>query len=87
VGDTFCIQWIANWLNISIVIWSLNNNARYFLFNKDANANPYCILFHDTSFDCGHYEPFIYKKLPAMNIERYNDYLSHVCKDIQNYWK
>lgn len=27
------------------------------------------------------------KKLPAVNIERSNDYLPHVCKYLQNYWK
>ena len=44
-------------------------------------------MYHDTNFDCGHCEPFLYKKQLAMNIERSNDYLSPVFKDLQNYWK
>jgi hypothetical protein len=70
-----------------MVVWSLKNKARYFLFKKDANTNPYCILFQDTNSNCGHYEPLLYKKIPTMNTERYNDYLSLVCKDIENNWK
>ena len=84
-GDTFCIRWISNWLNISVVVWSLKNTERNFLFNKDANTNPYCILYHDTNSDCGHYEPLLCKRQPAMNIEKSNDYLSLICKDLQNY--
>ena len=44
-------------------------------------------MFHDTNIDYGQYEPFLCKKLPAMNIDISNDYLLPVCKDIQNYWK
>jgi hypothetical protein len=33
-GDTFCIRWLAKWLNISIGIWSLTRKRRYLLFNK-----------------------------------------------------
>ena len=61
-GDTFCIRWIANWLNILVVGWLLKNKSRYFLFNKDTNTSPYCILFHDTNSDCKHYESLLYKK-------------------------
>ena len=82
-GDSFCIQW----LKIPAAAWSLKTKARYFLFNKDANPNPYCILFHETNSDYGHYEPFLYKKLPTLNFEESNDYLSHVSKDVENYWK
>ena len=53
----------------------------------DANTNLYCILFHGTNYDCGNNEPLIYKKLPSMNIESSNDYLSPLLKDLQKYWK
>ena len=43
-------------------------------------------MFHDTNSNCGHYESLLHKNLPAMNIERSNDYLSLVCKDVENYW-
>jgi hypothetical protein len=60
-GDTFCIQWLSNWLNISIGIWSLTRKTRYILFNKTACNNPYCILFHDANVVSGHYEPLLYR--------------------------
>jgi hypothetical protein len=63
-GDTFCIQWLSNWLNISIVIWSFTSSkTRYLLFNKTASNNPYCILFHDANAVSGHYEPLLYRKM------------------------
>jgi hypothetical protein len=62
-GDTFCIRWLSNWLNISIEIWSLTRKTRYLLFKKIASNNPYCILFHDANADSGHYEPLQYRKL------------------------
>jgi hypothetical protein len=63
-GDTFCIRWLAKWLNVSIGIWSLTKKTRYFLFNKDANTYQYCILFHDANPINGHYEPLFAKKCP-----------------------
>jgi hypothetical protein len=67
-GDTFCIRWLYNWLNISIGIWSLTRKTRYLLFNKNASNNPYCILFHDDNVVSGHYEPLLYKKNSICNI-------------------
>jgi hypothetical protein len=58
-GDTFCIRWLSNWLNISIGIWSFTRKTRYLLFNKTASDNPYCILFHDANALSGHYEPLM----------------------------
>jgi hypothetical protein len=62
-GDTFCIRWLSNWLNISIGIWSLTRKTRYLLFNKTTSNNPYCILFHDDNVVSGHYEPLLYRKM------------------------
>ena len=62
-GDTFCIRWLSNWMNISVGIWSLTRKTRYLLFNKIASNNPYCILFHDANFVSGHYEPLLYIKM------------------------
>ena len=85
-GDTFCIRWVAKWLNISIGIWSLNRKTRYLLFNPTANINPYCILFHDANPSSGHYEPLLYKKLTICNFEPSNSYLSFLCKELQHHW-
>jgi hypothetical protein len=60
-GDTFCIRWLEKWLNISIAVWSLMRKTKYFHFNINANADPYCILFHDANPVSGHYEPFFTK--------------------------
>jgi hypothetical protein len=86
-GDTFCIQWLSNWMNISVGIWSLTRKTRYLLFNKTASDNPYCILFHDANALSGHYEPLLYKKMSICNIEGPRIYLSVVCKDLQSQLK
>ena len=67
-GDTFCICWVAKWLNISISIWSLTRKNKYLLFNPTANINPYCILFHDANPSSGPYGPLLYKKLTIIAI-------------------
>ena len=85
-GYSFCIQWLANWLNISVAVWFVKNKARCYLFKKYAKPNPYCILFHNTTSNRGHYEPLLYKKTPILNLDQPNHFLSHVCKDLQNYW-
>jgi hypothetical protein len=54
-GDTFFIRWLEKWLNISIVVWSLTRKTKYFHFNRNANADPNCILFHDANPISGHY--------------------------------
>lgn len=36
--DTFCIRWLAKWLDISIEVWSLKRKTRYFLFNQHDNS-------------------------------------------------
>jgi hypothetical protein len=38
--------------------WSLvtNKENKIFLFNKNANTDMYCILFHDANPLSGHYE-------------------------------
>jgi hypothetical protein len=86
-GDTFCIRWLAKWLNISIGIWSLTRKRRYLLFNKTASRDPYCILFHDANPLSGHYEPLLYKKLSICNLGGSDIYLSLTCKDLQSHWK
>jgi len=86
-GDTFCMQWLAKWLNISIGIWSLTRKRRYLLFNKTASIDPYCILFHDAIPLSGHYETLLYKTLSICNIGGSNIYLSLACKDLQSHWK
>jgi hypothetical protein len=85
-GDTFCIRWLAKWLNIPVAVWSLTRKTRYLYFNKDANIDPYCILFHDANPVCGHYEPLLYKKLSACNFEEANNYLSQICKNLECHW-
>jgi hypothetical protein len=74
-GDTFCIQWLSNSLNISVGIWSLTRKARYLLFNKTASENPYCILFNDVDALNCHYEPLLYRKMSICNIEGPRIYL------------
>jgi hypothetical protein len=86
-GDTFCIRWLEKWLNISIAVWSLMRKTKYLHFNKNANADPYCILFHDANPVSGHYEPLLYKKLARCNLEQPNTYLSPMCKNLEYYWK
>jgi hypothetical protein len=61
--------------------------TRYLLFNKNANVDLYCILFHDTNSLGGHYEPLIYKISFICNFGSYNTYLSLMCKDLQFHWK
>jgi hypothetical protein len=39
-GDTFCIRWLAKWMNISIGIWSLTRKRIYLLFNKTKYRDP-----------------------------------------------
>jgi exonuclease III len=85
-GDTFCIRWLAKWLNIPVAVWSLTRKTRYLYFNKDANIDPYCILFHDANPVCGHYEPLLYKKLSTCNFEETNNYLSQMCKNLECHW-
>jgi hypothetical protein len=85
-GDTFFIQWLAKWFNIPIAVWSLTRKTRYLYFNKDANIDLYCILFHDANLVSGHYEPFIYKKLSMCNFEETNNYLSQICKNLEFHW-
>ena len=75
-GDTFCIWWLSNWLNISVGIWSLTRKTRYILFNKTASNNPYCMLFHDANVVIGHYEPILYRKMFICNVEEDHIYLS-----------
>jgi hypothetical protein len=86
-GDTFCIWWLAKWLNISIGIWSLTRKRRYLLFNKTASRDSYCILFHDANPLSGHYEPLLYKKLSICNLGGPDIYLSLTCKYLQSHWK
>jgi hypothetical protein len=86
-GDTFCIRWLSNWLNISVGIWSLTRKTRYLLFNKTTSDNPYCILFHDANALSGHYEPLLYRKMSICNIEGPHIYVSVICKDLQSKWK
>jgi hypothetical protein len=86
-GDTFCIRWLSNWLNISVGIWSLTRKTRYLLFNKTASDNPYCILFHDANVVSGHYEPLLYRKMSICNVEGPHIYLSVICKDLESQWK
>ena len=86
-GGSLCIQWLPNWLNILVAIWSLKNKSRCYLVNEDANPNPYFILFHDINIDCGHYEPLLYKISSMLNLDQCNHYLSQFCKYLQNYWK
>ena len=84
-GDTFCIRWLAKWLDISIAVWSLTRKTRYLLFNQHENAIPYCILFHDANPVSGHYEPLVYQKFPICISNQCHIYLSHICKDIEKY--
>jgi hypothetical protein len=86
-GDTFCIRWLSNWLNISVGIWSLTRKRRYLLFNKGASGNPYCILFHDANGLSGHYEPLLYRKMSMCNVEVAHIYLSFFCKDLESQWE
>jgi hypothetical protein len=86
-GDTFCIRWLSNWLNISVGIWSLTRKTRYLLFNKTAFDNPYCILFHDVDALSGHYEPLLYIKMSICNTEGPCIYLFVICKYLQSQWK
>ena len=85
-GDTFCIRWLAKWLDISIAVWSLTRKMRYLLFNQHENAIPYCILFHDANPVSGHYEPLVYQKFPICICNQSNIYLSPICKDIESHW-
>lgn len=85
-GDTFCICWLAKWLDISIAVWSLTRKTRYFLFNQHENTIPYCILFHDENPVSGHYEPLLYQKFPIRICNQSNIYLSSICKDIESHW-
>jgi hypothetical protein len=82
-GDTFCIRWLSNWLNISIGICSLTRKTRYLLFNKISSDNPYCILFHDGNVVSGHYEPLLYRQMSICNVEGAHIYLSLICKDLE----
>jgi hypothetical protein len=86
-GDTFCIRWLPNWLNISVGIWSLTIKTRYLLLNKTTSDNPYCILFHDVDALSGHYEPLLYRKMSICNIEGPRIYLFVISKDLQSQWK
>jgi hypothetical protein len=86
-GDTFCIWWLSNWLNILVGIWSLTRKTRYLLFNKTASNNPYCMLFHHSNALIGHYEPLLYRKMSICNIEDPCIHLSVICKDLQSQWK
>jgi hypothetical protein len=86
-GDTFCIRWLSNWLNISVGIWSLTRKTRYLLFNKTTSDNPYCILFHDANVVSGHYEPLLYRKMSICNVEGAHIYLSLIFKDLESQWK
>jgi len=85
-GDTFCIRWLAKWIDISIAVWSLTRKTRYLLFNQHENAIPYCILFHDANPVSGHYEPLVYQKFPICICNESNIYLSPICKDIESHW-
>jgi hypothetical protein len=85
-GDTFCIRWLAKWLNIPVAIWSLTRKTRYLYFNRDAAIDPYCILFHDANPVSGHYEPLLYKKLSTCNFEETNTYLSQMCENLECHW-
>jgi len=86
-GDTFCIRWLSNWLNLSIGIWPLTRKTRYLLFNKIAHENPYCFLFHDANSVSGHYETLLYRKMSIWNVEGAHIYLSLICKDLESQWK
>lgn len=85
-GDTFCIRWLAKWLDISIAVWSLTRKTRYLLFNQHENAIPYCVLFHAANPVSGHYEPLVYQKFPICICNQSNIYLSPICKDIESHW-
>jgi hypothetical protein len=86
-GDTFFIRWLANWINISITVWSVTRKRRYLIFNKNASRDLYCILFHDNNPLGGHYEPLLYKIYSICNFGRSNTYLSLVCKELEFHWK
>jgi hypothetical protein len=74
-------------VNISIVVWSLTRKIKYLHFNRNANTNPYCILFHDANPVSGHDGPLLYKKLSRCNLEEYDSYLSLMCKNFKYHWK
>lgn len=65
-GDTFCLKWLALWLNIPICIWSTTHKVMYLHFNKDACNPTISILFHDTNARVGHYEP-VFSRLNTYN--------------------
>jgi len=64
-------------MDYSLVI---NEEKKYFHFNKNTNADPYWILFDDANNVSSHYEPFLYKKLARCNIEKPDTYLLLMCK-------
>ena len=57
------------------------------LFNRNANTDPYCILFHDSNAISGHYEPLLYKNLGKYNFKASNTYFLAMCKYLEDHSK
>lgn len=67
-GGSFCLQWLATILNISICLWSSNTKQIEKVYNSNINTNnTYNIISFKTSSQHTHYEPIVTTNL----IERF----------------